>query len=444
MHLSVSVVSKKTLTAVDFSNRLKNLTLPERGQSQHFILAVSGGPDSLAMMVLAAKARQKNLDFSVATVDHGLRVEAKQEARYVARLAKQFGLAHKTLTYNGAKPSSDIQAAARKMRYDLLLDWSEQQQSDGLVLAHHMEDQAETFLLRLARGSGLDGLSAMQDVRIVNGQLILRPFLDIPKAKLAQVVARAKIKPVDDPSNRNERFDRVKIRAAMPAFEKLGLTSARLAETAVRLQSSRQTLSEITQQAIDNLVAYDEFGVVTLQREGFQQLSEEIGLRLLRWLLSPAKTFGEAYPPRYEALEKVYQAIMETGTGGRTLGGYALRMRRSEVIVHRELAACMADMSLKPGQEVIWDNRFFVKLAPRFKQTVRVKPLGKAGAQMLRDKGIALPTHAPAGALHSLASAWQTTNSSSRGKKLIAVAGLITIDGLKIDILPQKQDTHEQ
>lgn len=462
LNANVPTVCKKPLTARDFKSRLKSLTLPthvqkqgaqKQGAQKHYVLGVSGGADSLAMMVLAAKIRAidtPHFKFSVATVDHGLRAGARKEALYVARLARQYGLPHKILTHKGAIPKADIQAAARAIRYDLLLGYCAQKKADGLVLAHHLEDQAETFLLRLARGSGVDGLSAMQAVSMRDGYPLLRPFLDVPKARLGATVAAEGLTPVTDESNTNTRFARVKIRAAMPALAEIGLDATTLAATAARLASSRRTLAEMTRIAADNLLAYDALGIVSLERAGFRQLPTEIGIRLLRWLLTPStpQLAGKTdnYPPRQQAVERIYDAIMQDGIAARTLNGFALRLRAKEVLIHREAAACAGvSLTLKAGERAVWDGRFEVKLARGFsgetQGKIQVTALGVSGVQKLRDGGVTLPNYAPAGALHSLAAVWCK-------RKLLAVAGLdfVTGDkadiksGVKIDILPQKHD----
>ncbi|MEC8475966.1 MAG: tRNA lysidine(34) synthetase TilS, partial [Pseudomonadota bacterium] len=164
------------LTGAAFVKKLAALTKLSKNKPAHFALAVSGGADSLSLVVLAAEAKKKNKqwNFSILTVNHGLRRAAVQETRYVFKLAKASDLVCKILTHKGAIPENDIQSTARDIRYGLMFDWCHKNKVDYLVTAHHLEDQAETFLLRLARGSGLDGLSGMQRVRNSNGVALLR------------------------------------------------------------------------------------------------------------------------------------------------------------------------------------------------------------------------------------------------------------------------------
>jgi tRNA(Ile)-lysidine synthase len=175
-------------------------------------VAVSGGPDSLALLLLAAAARPKHVE--AATVDHGLRPESRAEAEMVASLCERIGVAHAILTVAWPKPpKSNLQARAREARYDLLGDWALDRALPSIATAHHLDDQAETLLMRLARGAGIGGLGATRLSRplIANVQLV-RPLLGWRKADLAELVADAGVQPVDDPSNRDPRHDRVRMR----------------------------------------------------------------------------------------------------------------------------------------------------------------------------------------------------------------------------------------
>jgi len=444
-------IASRQLTGAGFLARLARLaqTAPALSTSKktnyHFALAVSGGADSLSMMLLAAKAaRQKrtqkggqgnfNCQFSVLTVDHRLRKQSTQEARYVADLAGQMSLPHHLLTWQGAKPQSDIQAAARTMRYKLMTDWCRKHRADGLVLAHHLDDQAETVLLRLMRGAGVDGLAAMQAVRYQNSVALLRPFLDVPRAVLRKTIHASAIEPIDDPSNHNMQFARVQMRHLMPALADIGITAARLAQTAQNMQTTRQALDLATQSAARALIKIDAFGMVTLARAGFVDLHEEIALRLLRALLR----HPDSYPPRAEKLHRVWQDMVSKKIGRRTLNGYLLHLRREHIIISRELAAIEkqqeACLRLAPGKTLIWDARYKViwKKQARQKQTgqnLTIRALRADGLQQLRARKIGLPKHMPSAALASMVSVW-------RGQKILAVPAILAHKGIEFAILP--------
>jgi tRNA(Ile)-lysidine synthase len=179
-------------------------------------LAVSGGPDSLALLLLAAAARPGLAE--AATVDHGLRAEARAEGEMVAAVCERLGVPHAILTVRWAQtPETAIQERARRERYRLLGFWAEERGLAALVTAHHADDQAETFLMRLARGAGARGLAAMRPRTVAPGTEVklLRPLLAWRRTDLAQICADAALTPALDPSNADEQFERVRIRRAL-------------------------------------------------------------------------------------------------------------------------------------------------------------------------------------------------------------------------------------
>ncbi|MGB6272763.1 MAG: tRNA lysidine(34) synthetase TilS, partial [Pseudolabrys sp.] len=200
------------------------------------VLAVSGGPDSTALMLLAARWRD-SLDTKpklvAVTVDHGLRKESRREALAVARLARKLKIAHRTLRWNGRKPATGLQEAARAARYRLLGDAARKAGAAHVVTAHTLDDQAETVLIRMTRGSGVTGLGAMARLAPLpsgaDGAITLvRPLLDIPKSRLIATLNAAKIPYADDPSNRDPRFTRARLRTLMGALAQEGLDARRL------------------------------------------------------------------------------------------------------------------------------------------------------------------------------------------------------------------------
>jgi len=201
-------------------------------------IAVSGGPDSLALLLLANAALPGRI--AAATVDHGLRAESAAEAGMVARLCASIGVAHCVLTVEVA--AGNLQAEARAARYAALAAWMERQGLAALLTAHHADDQAETLLLRLNRGSGVAGLAGVRARGLVPGtrHALLRPLLGWRRAELAQVVAEAGIEAVDDPSNRDDRFDRARIRKALAGADWLDVPA--LAASAANLGDADQAL----------------------------------------------------------------------------------------------------------------------------------------------------------------------------------------------------------
>ena len=179
-------------------------------------IAASGGPDSLALLLLAAAARSG--DVEAATVDHALRPEAASEAALVGQICSELAVPHSILTARWADiPETAIQERARQQRYRLLGYWAEERRLDAIVMGHHADDQAETVLMRLARGSGVRGLAGMRARSVTPGSHVrlVRPLLRWRRSELEQICAAAGLEPVADPSNLDERFERVRVRRAL-------------------------------------------------------------------------------------------------------------------------------------------------------------------------------------------------------------------------------------
>jgi tRNA(Ile)-lysidine synthase len=203
-------------------------------------IAVSGGADSVALLLLAAAARPGLVE--AVTVDHRLQTQSAAEARRVAELCGKLAVPHSTLTVSWRQPpSSNLQAQAREARYALLAKWAEERRLTGLATAHHRDDQAETLLMRLARGSGVGGLAGIQPARPLNeGVLLVRPLLGWRREDLRRIVVDAGIQPVDDPTNSDDRFDRSRARALLGTTE--WLTAERLASVASNAADAEQAL----------------------------------------------------------------------------------------------------------------------------------------------------------------------------------------------------------
>jgi tRNA(Ile)-lysidine synthase len=218
------------------------------------LLAVSGGPDSVALMRLAAAVARSDPEFPslhVASVDHGLRPSSRAEAEEVVATATALGLDARILTWTGPKPATRLQERARRSRYELLVDGARRVGATHLVTAHTRDDQAETVLFRLLRGSGPAGLAGMAPVVDRSGILHCRPLLDVPKARLV-ATCRAQAWPfVEDPANRDPRFVRARLRQLMPALAVEGLDAARLVTLARRLREVEAVSAEAARHAVE-------------------------------------------------------------------------------------------------------------------------------------------------------------------------------------------------
>lgn len=282
------------------------------------VLAVSGGPDSTALMVLAARWRggEQSPRLVAVTVDHGLRKASKREAQAVERLARKLGIEHRTLRWTGRKPKTGLQEAARLARYRLLCQVAHEVGARHVLTAHTLDDQAETVLFRMARGSGISGLAGMYSfapMPVKEGMDIglVRPLLDVPKARLIATLKAAKISYADDPSNRDPRFTRSRLRELMPMLAREGLTASRLALLARRVQRVEETLLHVLAHANAKVAPgqwRDDGAVTTLRTDVFSDLPREIAIRVLGW------TIQKAGSGRVELgkLEAFYEAMHES------------------------------------------------------------------------------------------------------------------------------------
>ncbi len=298
------------------------------------VVAVSGGPDSMALSLLVDRwMRARGGTLLAVTVDHGLRPEAAREARRVKAWLSARGITHRTMRWGGPKPSSNVAAVAREARYALLAKACRRARTAGLLLGHQQEDQAETFLLRLGRGSGVDGLAAMA-LRSSRADLeLLRPLLDLPRARLIATLQACGQPWIEDPSNTDPRHARVRVRALLPQLAAAGIAPARIAAAAANLRRARQALEA----AADGLLA----AAFVVRAEGakidvavFAAAPREVGLRGLDRVLR--RVGGRHLPPRLDRLERTYDAIIRGDAGRRTFSGCLLRIQAGFVHVTPE------------------------------------------------------------------------------------------------------------
>ncbi len=267
------------------------------------VLAVSGGPDSTALLWLAARWRDRLSNppkLIAATIDHGLRKESAREARDVAKLARALGVTHRMLRWTGRKPKTGIQEAAREARYRLLSAAARRAKAPCVVTAHTLDDQAETVLFRLARGSGLSGLAGMgavADVPVAEGRglWLVRPLLEVTKARLVATLDAAHVSYARDPSNDDPRFTRPRLRALMPALDREGLTAQRFARLARRVGRVEDVLLRTVDaaQAVLCPAPWPARGPISVAAKDFLHLPAEIGLRLLARMIAHAGNEGQ-------------------------------------------------------------------------------------------------------------------------------------------------------
>ena len=327
--------------ATPVSDTEAEVLLADLADTPALVLAVSGGPDSTALLWLAARwrARLKHGPRLVAvTVDHGLRPEAAREARAVKRFAADLGVAHRTLRWRGDKPTTGLQEAARTARYRLLGRAAAAAGATHILTAHTRDDQAETVLFRLARGSGLTGLAGMARVTPLDGRSLVRPFVDLPKARLVATLERAGIAAADDPSNRDPRFARVRWRALATALAAEGLDATRIAQFAGRMRRADAAIEAAVGDAVTDtaLAPWSDGGPILLSAERIGRLPGEVALRLIGRAVGRIATGGAVPLGKLEELHAALSAAMAAGARfRRTLSGAMVTVAGGRVVVER-------------------------------------------------------------------------------------------------------------
>ncbi|WP_457648109.1 tRNA lysidine(34) synthetase TilS [Profundibacter sp.] len=333
-------------------------------------IAVSGGSDSTALLHLMHQwAGGAGVTLHAVTVDHGLRDAAAGEAKSVARMCAGLGIDHSTLHWTDWDGKGNLQDQARRARYRLIAGWARERGIEMIALGHTVEDQAETFLMRLARGSGVDGLSGMATRRKSDGVTWVRPVLLQRRQDLRDYLQRHGIGWIDDPTNEDERFDRVKIRKAMQVLADLGLDAERLAGTAQDLQIARIALEHQTKEAAER-IATVENGDVVLDRAQYRRLPKEISARLFSHALCRVSS-AEYRPRRMALIDAEYSADIGKAS---TLHGCLITANKDEIRITREHQAVKDTVC--PTDE-IWDNRWLL-IGPH-ETGLELRALGAAG-----------------------------------------------------------------
>jgi len=343
-----------------------------------FGIAVSGGGDSLALLHLAAAAGCR---VAVATVDHGLRPEAADEAREVARHCAELGLSHDILHWHH-DGRGNLQDAARRGRIALLSGWARGRGLGTVALGHTQDDVAETFLMRLARDAGVDGLAAMAARREVGGVIFLRPLLEVPRDALRRWLLDRGIGWAEDPSNADARYERVRMRRALAGLSELGIPAGRIAGLAGRMAEVRDALDAAAADAAARMARIDG-GDVLFEVPGLAALSFEVQRRLLMaalvWVGSAEYGPRRAEQERFVAAALAGRAVTLAGCRSSHAGG---RMR-----ITRELRA-VAGQAVVPGE--VWDGRWRV-FGPDDKGLI-IRALGEVGLLQAPDwRRVAVP-----------------------------------------------------
>lgn len=384
------------ISAAEFARCLAPLLADDKPKTM--AVAVSGGADSMALALLTADwARKQKIAVVPLIVDHRLRPDSTKEARHVAALLRQAGLAPKILTWDAkVKPAANRQAAAREARYALLAAACAKHGIAHLLLAHHRDDQAETLLLRALRGSGVDGLAAMQPRAVRDGLALLRPLLDLPKARLVATLRNRKQAWVEDPSNANTAFQRVRVRAALDLLSGNDAAARaelvqHLAQTAKNFARTRALLDAAAYDLLHEVVQLTPAGTAWLDPAPLIAAEDDLSLRALVKLLGAVG--GLPVPPRLDGLQRLLEALRSGNALPLTLHRCLLTRVKGEprLLVCRE-ARYLPEPA--PLGAMLWDGRFRIAVSKPVRG-VSVAPLGQdrpAGMAMSAVPKVAWPS----------------------------------------------------
>jgi len=311
-------------------------------------VAVSGGGDSMALLHMLA---QNGAGLRAVTVDHDLRKESAAEAQFVAETCRNLSVQHHILKWQNQGRSGNLQDAARRARQTLIGDWAKMQGITHIALGHTLDDQAETVLLRLARGSGVDGLSGMAVMRQDKGLTWVRPLLQVKRQALRDYLTAQNRTWIDDPSNDDPRFDRVKARLALAHLKDLGIEAEGLASTADKMRMARVSLETSTLDLLNTVANISDVGEVMIDYPAFINAPAELRFRLFAATLCWIS--GAPYRPRFDSLRALLDRL---DTKVQTLHGCTVQLKSGKLIVRREFARVQPSCPI----DQIWDYRWQV------------------------------------------------------------------------------------
>jgi len=379
-------------------------------------VAVSGGPDSMALAFCLKRFLAGRGRLLALIVEHGLREESAVEAQKVAQRLANMGMEAEILPWRHEAISSRLHVRAREARYTLLLEACRRHHINTLFLAHHADDQAETVLMRFAKGSGIDGLAGMAPARARDGIVLVRPFLSLPKERLIATCEANALPFVMDPSNEKEKYARGRLRRVMPLLAQEGFTAERLADLATRAREAREALDHYAKDLLRKESIFNEGGWLTVPREAFSFSPSAVRFKVLAACLRAI--FPSPYPPERAALSALWEWIADgDGASARTLGGCLIRKGSGgrSVVFMREPHAAKESLSLDGADgAALWDGRWQVRWSHKAAGAT-LRALGVQQREHLKELCPDLCKRVPCGAARaSLPALW-------RGEALLAI-----------------------
>ena len=394
--LNFKLLEDKKINQIYF--RFRENILPLVGKEK-FAIAVSGGSDSLALSILAKLySLEQSSDFATLIVDHGLRKESANEAKKTFKNLKKNNIKAEILTYRGTKFTSNIQKKARDLRYELFQKYCKKNKIRFLILAHHQDDLIENFYIRLIRGSGIKGLTSLQNVSELNKDFyLLRPLLHFKKEELLNLTKKIFSTWIEDPSNLNEKFLRVRIRKMQSRLQKEGFDPKRVLKTIENLNTAKNSLDFYILKSEKKYLNFFKEGYATLKSTIFKNEAPEVIFRVI--IKAIHFVSGEYYPPRSDSLKILIKNFSSKKFKSSTLGGCLIEKNSNMISFFREDRNLTSETLDKIRQTKNWDDRFLVYKNFNNQQQFIVKKLGNNGIEYLKKNKVnesenKIPTHA--------------------------------------------------
>jgi len=377
--------------------------------SKKIALAVSGGPDSMALAYCVQKWGKA--DCIAFIVEHGLREESATEAKEVKKRLHKLGVSAEILTWRHGEIRSRLHEVAREARYRLLIDACKKHGVKDLLMAHQAEDQAETVLMRLAKGTGIDGLAGIPPQSRRDDIRILRPLLSFSKNRLIATCKKARIQTVTDPSNAKAKYARGRLRKIMPLLDKEGLTIERLTALSNRAREAKDALDGATHDFLNKSAHIEIGGFVLLDREALRSIPRAIAMRALGACLRFVHE-GE-HPPDYDSLASVVDMLLGESGKTRTIHGCMISPSEKQVTILREPAAAKEEIPIGPRQTVLWDKRWLVTASAKASPGT-IRALGNPPHEILDALAPGLRKQIPQGRIRaSLPAIWKNGELSA-------------------------------
>jgi len=349
----------------DFENILFNL-----GVKKEFCIAASGGPDSLCLILLANKfALKNNYKMSVLTVDHQLRKESSEESIWLNKILKRIKIKHYILKWNGKKPKSNVMETARLKRYELMTDKCLKLNIKHLLTAHHLDDQIENFFMRLVRGSGLKGLSSMSKSVKMNGIKVIRPLLEYQKKSLIKVLANNNQKYVQDPSNDNSKYDRIRYRKLIGGLIDEGLNKNRLNKLILNLNQVDDAINYSTINSIDKTISQNKYGNIIVDRKIFFKLPKELQFRVLLFVLNNNESKKKRI--KSESILMLIDVLKSRDFKRHTLNKNLFINKKHNILVVKEVGRIKSKESIKK-KNFVWRNVYKINIKTQLTNDLKI------------------------------------------------------------------------